>query len=204
MRWESPVSAGGPQTPHIPGPEGRFCTFRAQDGRRDPPVCTVNALCGRITWSERPRVGRVGQKAVRAIRLRCAPDCSMFLRTQVCYKTYRSTCTAQQKLRVLLFYAVGIAGIGGGSADAPYPGAGGALLHPARRPFSRAAPAPEKWIKCCSDRRPPCGWHTPGRPRPRPGFPGRGPKVFPPVSSPGGWLWCSPHVIWGRRCSPPR
>ena len=26
MRWESPVSAGGPQTPHIPGPEGRFCT----------------------------------------------------------------------------------------------------------------------------------------------------------------------------------
>ena len=48
MRWETPVSAGGPQTPQIPGPEGRICTPRAQDGRRDPPMCTETPF-GRIT-----------------------------------------------------------------------------------------------------------------------------------------------------------
>ena len=34
------------------------------------------------------------------------------------------------------FFAVGIAGSGGGSTDAPNPGAGGAHMHPARRPFA--------------------------------------------------------------------
>ena len=37
--------------------------------------------------------------------------------------------------RCCFFYAVGNADIGGGSADAPDPGAGGAHMHPARRPF---------------------------------------------------------------------
>ena len=104
--------------------------------------------------------------------------------------------------RCCFFYAVGNAGIGGGSADAPNPGAGGAHIRPA--PLPRIAPAPEKSIKWHSVRGPPHGWRSRDRRPPRPASPGSCPEACSPVSSPGGWRWCSPPGILGRRCWPPR
>ena len=195
MRWESPVSAGGPQTPHIPGPEGRFCTPRAQDGRRDPPVCTVNALCwadymvrNAQGWAGGTKGGSSNQAAVRA-RLLYVPAHTSVLQNIPLYVH----CTTK---------AAGAAFLCGGNRRYRR-GVRRCPISRGRRGASAPRPAPllprsagtGKWIKWCSSRRPPSGWHTPGRPRPRPGFPGCGPKVFPPVSSPGGWLGCSLHVI---------
>ena len=75
---------------------------------------------------------------------------------------------------------------------------------PRPAPLPRIAPAPEKSIKWHSVRGPPHGWRSRDHRPPRPVSPGSCPEACSPVSSPGGWRWCSPPGILGRRCWPPR
>ena len=166
--------------------------------------CARKRPLGGLRDQNHPGLGGWDKKAVRAIRLRCAPDCFMFMRTQVCYKTYRSTCAARKKLQVLFFLCGGKRRSRRGVRRRPKSRGRRGAYAPRPAPLPRIAPAPEKSFRWHSVRGPPHGWRSRDRRRPRPVSPGSCPEACSPVSSPGGWRWCSPPGILGRRCWPPR
>ena len=106
--------------------------------------CARKRPLGGLRDQNRPGLGGWDKRAVRAIRLRCAPDCFMFMRTQVCYKTYRSTCAARQKLQVLLFLCGGKRRYRPGVRRRPKSRGRRGAYAPRPAPLPRIAPAPEK------------------------------------------------------------